>query len=72
MKITVNCRKFLPGTSFIGEFSVVTSCLILLLVVTYSPANAQKIAVDLVIINARVRTMDNSQPNAEAVAVTGN
>ncbi|MBA4182860.1 MAG: amidohydrolase [Acidobacteria bacterium] len=35
-------------------------------------SNAQNPAADLIIVNANVRTMDASKPNAEAVAVIGN
>ena len=34
--------------------------------------DAQNLAADLIIVNANVRTMDASKPNAEAVAVMGN
>jgi predicted amidohydrolase YtcJ len=34
--------------------------------------NAQNLTADLVIVNAKVRTMDSAKPNAEAVAVMGN
>ncbi|HLM00222.1 MAG TPA: amidohydrolase, partial [Pyrinomonadaceae bacterium] len=37
-----------------------------------SNSNAQKLTADLVVINARVRTMDAAKPSAEAVAVLGN
>lgn len=37
-----------------------------------SYTTAQKITADLVLLNARVRTMDAAQPSAEAVAVIGN
>jgi hypothetical protein len=33
---------------------------------------SQNLAADLVIINAKVRTMDSARPNAEAVAIMGN
>ncbi len=35
-------------------------------------ANAQKITADLIVVNAKVRTMDASKPSAEAVAVLDN
>ena len=72
MKITVNCRKFLPGAIFINQYSLGIFCTILLSIANFTSVSAQKIAADLVIINARVRTMNDSQPNAEAVAVAGN
>lgn len=34
--------------------------------------NAQKMSADLVVVNAKVRTMDTAKPNAEAFAVVGN
>ena len=44
-----------------------------LLAATYTPfARAQTMQVDLVIVNANVRTMDKGRPTAEAVAVFGN
>jgi predicted amidohydrolase YtcJ len=36
------------------------------------PAGAQKLEADLVVVNARVRTLDAKRPEAEAVAVYGN
>ncbi|MFN2393549.1 MAG: amidohydrolase, partial [Pyrinomonadaceae bacterium] len=36
------------------------------------PTLAQNLTADLVIVNAKVRTMDTVKPNAEAVAVIGN
>jgi predicted amidohydrolase YtcJ len=36
------------------------------------PADAQTLAADLIIVNARVHTMDEKQPQAEAVAIYGN
>ncbi len=49
---------------------VFVSLLFVCLISTAS--NAQNPAADLIIVNADVRTMDVSKPNAEAVAVTGN
>jgi predicted amidohydrolase YtcJ len=37
----------------------------------FIPANAQKLVADLIVINAYVRTMDKSNPKAEAFAVSG-
>ncbi|CAN5702158.1 amidohydrolase [soil metagenome] len=34
--------------------------------------NAQKMSVEMVVVNAKVRTMDTAKPNAEAFAVVGN
>jgi len=45
---------------------------VFLLLILFGSANAQTLTADLIIINANVRTMDNSKPNAEAVAVMGN
>src|SRR5918912_2363343 len=36
------------------------------------PTEAQKFEADLVVVNARVRTLDAARPAAEAVAVSGN
>jgi predicted amidohydrolase YtcJ len=38
----------------------------------FSPASAQKPAADLIVVNAKVRTMDSAKPTAEALAVVGN
>ena len=44
---------------------------ILLLFLFFIPANAQKLTADLIVTNANVRTMDKSNPKAEAFAVLG-
>jgi predicted amidohydrolase YtcJ len=36
------------------------------------PANAQKLTADLILVNANVRTMDKSNPRAQAFAILGN
>ncbi len=45
--------------------------LIVIAVLTFQ-TSAQNLTADLVIVNAKVRTMDNAKPNAEAIAVVGN
>ena len=54
--------------------AAVASVLVACLMSAFIPptAEAQKSEADLVIVNARVRTMDAARPNAEAVAVHGN
>lgn len=44
---------------------------IFLLLLFFIPANAQKLTADLIVTNANVRTMDKSNPKAEAFAVLG-
>ncbi len=51
-------NKFLIIFSFVAIF--------------FSTNHAQKIAADLVIVNANVRTLDSAKPTAQAVAVIGN
>src|ERR1044072_9111937 len=50
--------------------SVLVACLMSAFIPT--PTDAQKFEADLVIVNARVRTLDAARPTAEAVAVYGN
>jgi hypothetical protein len=48
-------------------------CLVLLAVLCFvAPALAQKMAADLIVVNAKARTMDASKPAVEAFAVLGN
>src|SRR5262245_60722057 len=49
---------------------IATNCLALIMSVAQS--TAASLAPDLVIVNASVHTMDESQPRAEAVAISGN
>ncbi len=72
MKITVKHPKNLTDAIFINQYSFGIFCTILLSIAAFTPVSAQKIAADLVIINANMQTMDDAKPNAEAVAVTGN
>jgi hypothetical protein len=44
----------------------------LFIAILFPPADAQKLTADLIIVNAKARTMDASKPNAEAVAIMGN
>ena len=46
--------------------------IILLSILFTVHANAQNLTADLIIVNAKVRTMNGAKPNAEAVAVMGN
>ena len=47
--------------------------LLVILLLSFCPAiYSQKLAADLVVVNANVRTMDKSNPKAEAFAVLGN
>src|SRR5436190_5205413 len=50
--------------------AVVTICFVLIMPVVH--ANGASLAPDIIIINASVHTMDETQPKAEAVAVLGN
>src|SRR5882757_9071389 len=52
------------------SIAVVTICLTLFMSVVQS--NAAYLAPDLVIVNGSVHTMDDGQPRAEAVAISGN
>jgi predicted amidohydrolase YtcJ len=52
------------------SIAVATLCLTLFMSVVQT--NAASLAPDLVIVNASVHTMDDGQPRAEAVAVSGN
>ncbi len=45
---------------------------VFLSLILFVSADAQTLTADLIIVNANVRTMDASKPNAEAVAVMGN
>src|SRR6266704_5325075 len=63
--------------SFLQAMKLKSICLLLipiLLMSTNISTHADKppLAADLIIFNARVRTMDQSQPAAEAVAIYGN
>src|SRR5215475_7684239 len=52
------------------SIAIVTICLTLFMSVAQT--NAASLTPDLVIVNASVHTMDESQPRAEAVAISGN
>jgi hypothetical protein len=47
-------------------------CLILVTIVIYTNAFAFQINADLIVVNAKVRTMDAARPEAQAFAVMGN
>jgi predicted amidohydrolase YtcJ len=48
-------------------------CLVLFTVLCFgAPAFGQKMSADLIVVNAKVRTMDANKPTAEAFAVLGN
>ena len=44
---------------------------VLVLVLTFLPASAQKLTADLIVTNANVRTMDKANPRVQAFAVLG-
>ena len=52
------------------SIAIVTICLTLFMSVANN--NAASLAPDLVIVNASTHTMDEAQPRAEAVAISGN
>jgi len=54
-----------------NNFIKIFACLVALFVFFASIA-AQYLTVDLIVVNAKVRTMDDAKPNAEAIAVIGN
>src|SRR5918912_1245460 len=57
-------------TKILTAFLVAAACL---MTNTFrTRADVEPLAADLVVVNARVRTMDEKQPAAEAVAVYGN
>lgn len=63
-----------PINSFQSEFQTVRHCLTAVFAIislSVFPVLAQRPAVDLILVNAVVRTMDERQPLAEAVAVAG-
>ena len=54
-----------------NNFTKIFACLVVLFLFAASIA-AQNLTADLIVINAKVRTMDDTKPNAEAIAVMDN
>src|SRR5438128_3130250 len=63
--------QFLATIMKIKSLAIVTTLLITMSTIT-THADKSTIAADLIIINAKVHTMNQAQPLAEAVAVIGN
>src|SRR5262245_39760950 len=64
-------RRFVAPTSAKMK-PIVSVSTILFAMLTAALAEKPSLAPDLLIVNAAVRTMDDAQPRAEAVAVSGN
>ncbi len=67
---TKNLSLLKPTTLKVKSFSL--PLILLSAMLTTAHAEKPSLAPDLIIVNAAVRTMDDAQPKAEAVAVSGN